>query len=243
MCTRGVNFSKCQLDKHLANCSKHYPQRSYATNQIPKKFQRKFLPFEQTSSGTAEKVIFSCQKWKFRAFLVSCSGVFLCGTILNSTELIYNVLKSKSKAVANERGEYPWYYWWTYINVDLGSFPVRIALAALLTGCAVFVLAMSMMYPSRVVRELTLLKGHEKLLIETYGPFGIPRTIEIPLKDLSAVWGAKSIAQEKTMPLKVRGKRFFFQVLTEKGQIHDKELFDHAIAVQRFEVERLSWRK
>lgn len=98
------------------------------------------------------------------------------------------------------------------------------------------VIGYSIFFPQRVVREITILKGGEKLLIEVFGPYGMTRSFDVPVSKVSAVWGSKIVEREKTFPLKVKGMRFFFQLYVDDGEILDQKLFDDIIAVQRFEV-------
>lgn len=89
-----------------------------------------------------------------------------------------------------------------------------------------------MMYPKRLVREITLLKGGKDILLQTYGPFGRTTTMETPLKNVSAQWGPK---QAKTvLPVKVKGRFLMFQIYTQEGQFYNRLLFDDTIGRFRF---------
>ncbi|XP_052769891.1 uncharacterized protein LOC128209749 [Mya arenaria] len=212
-------------------------KRNYAAYKPPRKFRKDLLPFEKSLDSSSTMTAFQCHTWGRKAFVVSFAGVFLGVTLLNMAELTYKILEQIDKQrTYKDENDYPWFYWWKHFDVNLGSAPMRIGLTAFVFIFAGVVFVYSMVMPARVVRELTLLKGGQKMLIETYGPFGFHRSFEVPLRDVSAVWGPKMVEQEKTMPLKVKGKRLFFQVYLDEGKITNKDLFDHSVAVQRFEV-------
>lgn len=97
---------------------------------------------------------------------------------------------------------------------------------------AASVFGFSMIYPQRMVREISLLRGGKDLVVQTFGPFGRIITMELPVKEVSAQWGPK---QAKTvLPVKIKGKRLMFQIYTQEGQFHNRPLFDETVGRFRF---------
>lgn len=82
-----------------------------------------------------------------------------------------------------------------------------------------------------MIREITLLKGGEKILLQTYRPFGLIKSKELVVKDISAQWGPTEA--KGYLPLKVRGKRFPL-LLNQDGTYHNQKLFDQTVGLYRF---------
>lgn len=86
-------------------------------------------------------------------------------------------------------------------------------------------------YPTRFVREINLLKGGQKISMETYRPFGMTKTVELPLKDVSAQSGPKEYYEHTH--IRIRGQ-YFPYFISNEGEFPDKKLFDNSIARHRF---------
>ncbi|XP_045187148.1 transmembrane protein 223-like [Mercenaria mercenaria] len=221
-----------QTTRHLITTPLSLPvKRSFTTETsrrtIPKKFKKPLLPFEIETNAVNDILLFTYHKKERLVKLISFGGLFLCCVLLNSSELTYRFIGHFKTAPSDE--VYPWYYWWKSINFD--SNIIKIGAAGFI-GCFAFVvLGFSLAYPTRMVREITLLKGGEKILLQTYRPFGMVKAQEVSLKDVSALWGPKEA--KSYLPLKIRGKKFPLLV-SQDGLYHNKTLFDQTVGLYRF---------
>lgn len=78
--------------------------------------------------------------------------------------------------------------------------------------------------PLRSVSRLTLLRGGSALTLDTPGPLGWGRRrLSVPLRDVSGRAHRNEVSV--TVPIKVRGRPFFF-LLDKRGQFRHPRLFD-----------------
>ncbi|KAL4238925.1 hypothetical protein ACF0H5_003632 [Mactra antiquata] len=202
---------------------------SSSQSKIPKKFRKPLLPFEVEANLNKETVVFTYygKEWFYKYF--SIGGIFLFLTLLNSSELIYRYLRIAKIHGEKQTKDVPWYFWWK--NVNFGSDSVRLTASVSLAIFGVLSLVFFMFYPTRIVREITVLKGGEKILFETYRPFGYTKAKEIPLRDISAQWGPKQV--KDYLPIRLKGKRLHYLISVE-GKFPDRKLFDDTIGRNRF---------
>lgn len=199
----------------------------YSTKSIPRKFRKPLLPFETETSAESDILLYACHKKERLFFMISMAGLFLFCVLMNSSELIYRYLgRVKTKNVTEQL---PWYYWWKHINYDSAGF--RTGASGLVIIFGVLVMAFGLVYPSRMIREITLLKGGDKILLETYRPFGFTKKQEIKLKDISAQWGQTEAKDH--LPLRVRGTQFHYLV-DQQGIYFNRRLFDQTVGLHRF---------
>ena len=88
-----------------------------------------------------------------------------------------------------------------------------------------------MVYPAVMIREVTLLKGGEKIMLQTYRSFGRYKTQELQIKDISGLVGPTQ--SKNYFPIKIRGKRIPL-LLDKEGIYHDRVTFDKTVALKRF---------
>jgi len=109
-------------------------------------------------------------------------------------------------------------------------YVIKFSVILLIPASLIF--GFSMVYPCRMVREISLMRGGKTISLQTYGPFGRTITKQLPVTNISAQWGkdkAKSV-----LPLKVKGKRLMYQVYPVEGRVHNPALFDATICRYRF---------
>lgn len=206
--------------------------RRYATDSsrrpIPKRFKRAPLPFEINASANTDVLLYSYHQKERLCLLITLGGIFLFCVLLNSAELIYMTLGSMKETPTEEK-KYPWYYWWR--NINFNSSVIRYGTSGFIFCFAFVVIGFAFVYPTRMVREVTLLKGGEKILLETYRPFGLTKAREISVNDISAQWGPAEA--KHYLPLKVRGRRFPV-LMNQDGIYHNHTLFDKTVGLYRF---------
>ncbi|NXQ79875.1 TM223 protein, partial [Nyctibius grandis] len=93
-------------------------------------------------------------------------------------------------------------------------------------------LAAGCLFPLRAVRRVTLLRGGTEVTIGTHGPWGLGRgpAFTVPLRHVSC--RAHRSEVPATVPLKVKGRPFFF-LLDKGGQLRPPRLFDVTVGAYR----------
>uniref|UniRef100_A0A8C3QIV5 Transmembrane protein 223 n=1 Tax=Cyanoderma ruficeps TaxID=181631 RepID=A0A8C3QIV5_9PASS len=85
--------------------------------------------------------------------------------------------------------------------------------------------------PLRWVSRLTLLRGGAAVTVDTPGPLGWGRrSLTVPLRDVSGRAHRNEVTA--TVPIKVRGRPFFF-LLDKRGQLRHPRLFDVTVGAFR----------
>ncbi|NXX55647.1 TM223 protein, partial [Scopus umbretta] len=94
------------------------------------------------------------------------------------------------------------------------------------------IVAAGCLFPLRAVRRVTLLRGGSEVTISTHGPLGLGRgpTFTVPLRHISC--RAHRSEVPVTIPLKVKGRPFFF-LLDKQGQLCHPRLFDITVGAYR----------
>ncbi|NWX50840.1 TM223 protein, partial [Steatornis caripensis] len=94
------------------------------------------------------------------------------------------------------------------------------------------IVAAGCLFPLRSVRRLTLLRGGSEVAISTHGPLGLlpGRTFTVPLRHVSG--RAHRSEVPAAIPLKVKGRPFFF-LLDKRGQLCHPRLFDVTVGAYR----------
>ena len=129
--------------------------KQFSTYKPPKKFRKSPLPFEQNLDGVQTTLVFQCRKWFRKCIFISIAGTFLGGTLLNSAELMYTTLGAFKPTETKETDEYPWYYWWKYFNISVGSTSVRLGISGfmVLFGKLIYVFIRTIFSPGHVIRN------------------------------------------------------------------------------------------
>lgn len=89
-----------------------------------------------------------------------------------------------------------------------------------------------MLYPCRMVREISLLRGGKVINLQTYGPYGRTKSMQLPVNNVSAQWGQEKA--KSVLPLRVKGKWLMYQIYPQEGRIYNRALFDETICRFRF---------
>lgn len=94
------------------------------------------------------------------------------------------------------------------------------------------IVAAGCLFPLRAVRRVTLLRGGAEVAISTHGPLGLGRgpSFTVPLGHVSC--RAHRSQVPATIPLKVKGRPFFF-LLDKQGQLCHPRLFDLTVGAYR----------
>ncbi|NXY40204.1 TM223 protein, partial [Pomatorhinus ruficollis] len=101
--------------------------------------------------------------------------------------------------------------------------------SCLTVGC--LTVAAGCVLPLRWVSRLTLLRGGAAVTVDTPGPLGWGRrSLTVPLRDVSGRAHRNEVSA--TVPIKVRGRPFFF-LLDKRGQLSHPRLFDVTVGAFR----------
>ncbi|NXX45125.1 TM223 protein, partial [Tricholaema leucomelas] len=94
------------------------------------------------------------------------------------------------------------------------------------------IVAAGCLFPLRAVRRVTLLRGGSEVTISTHGPLGLGRgrSLTVPLRHISC--RAHRSEVPAAIPLKVKGRPFFF-LLDKQGQLCHPRLFDLTVGAYR----------
>ncbi|KAK7104958.1 hypothetical protein V1264_019594 [Littorina saxatilis] len=186
--------------------------------------KKKALPFEVNKSNIGEDILvyshknerfykmltyFGCAQFAFWAYL----ALFSFQTLRDAPE------ESPGETDAS---------WWRRVAAQESKYKNGISVLCFCFGY--IVLCISVMYPTRAVRSLWLLKGGNSVRLDTYSVLPKHRTMTVPVNSVNCLQTrADSAAQ---IPMKVQGKWFFF-LLDKRGKFHNTELFDFSVGLKR----------
>lgn len=106
----------------------------------------------------------------------------------------------------------------------------RYGLAALCTAFGSLVVAGSSLYILRSVRSIVLLKGGQRVLVQTYAPFRDLRGFDVPLEHINCL--QSRLRRSSYITLKIKGHWFYF-MLDQRGIFPHPKLFDNTVGVSR----------
>lgn len=86
------------------------------------------------------------------------------------------------------------------------------------------------MFTLRSVRYLILHKGGKEVSLITNTPFGVDRTVKVPLAVISAQ--ESRISARNQLPLKVKD-RWLFYMLDMRGEFKNVKLYDYTAGLKR----------
>ncbi|ESO02635.1 hypothetical protein HELRODRAFT_124858, partial [Helobdella robusta] len=89
----------------------------------------------------------------------------------------------------------------------------------------------SLMYPLRTVKKIALLKNNKEIQLFTYSFFGKTRSLKVNLDDISCKQSRE--AKGSHLPMKIRGKFFYFLLDKKSGTFHEPKLFDQVVGLNR----------
>ncbi|XP_054285543.1 transmembrane protein 223-like [Macrosteles quadrilineatus] len=119
--------------------------------------------------------------------------------------------------------------WWKKIDLEDKKTRKIVASSCFLIGY--LILSVSWIYTLRSVRMLVLRKDNKTVSIVTYGPFARNRVLEVPLENITT-----NVSREfaKTqLPIKVKGKWFYYILDVKEGKFQNPVLFDHTAGMKR----------
>ncbi|XP_044536064.1 transmembrane protein 223 [Gracilinanus agilis] len=111
-----------------------------------------------------------------------------------------------------------------------GSALWRYGLAAGCASVGVLVLAAGLLFSRRSVRSVLLHKGGQQVTVTTHAPFGLGAQFTVPLRQVSCLAHRGEVPA--MLPLKVRGRRFYF-LLDKAGRFPNTRLFDLTVGAYR----------
>ncbi|XP_070283413.1 transmembrane protein 223 [Myotis yumanensis] len=118
---------------------------------------------------------------------------------------------------------------------DPGRVDVRSALwrYGLAVGCGAIgtlVLAAGLLFSLRSVRSVILQAGGKRVTLTTHAPFGLGAQFTVPLNQVSCMAHRGEVPA--MVPLKVKGRRFYF-LLDKAGYFPNTKLFDNTVGAYR----------
>ncbi|XP_016071862.1 PREDICTED: transmembrane protein 223 [Miniopterus natalensis] len=118
---------------------------------------------------------------------------------------------------------------------DRRRLDVRAALwrYGLAVGCGAIgtlVLAAGLLFSLRSVRSVMLQAGGKQVTLTTHAPFGLGAQFTVPLNQVSCMAHRGEVPA--MLPLKVKGRRFYF-LLDKAGHFPNTKLFDNTVGAYR----------
>lgn len=120
-------------------------------------------------------------------------------------------------------------------SADRGRRDLRSALwrYGLAVGCGAvgtLVLGAGLLFSVRSVRSVLLLAGGKEVTLTTHAPFGLGAHFTVPLNQVSCMAHRGEVPA--MLPLKVKGRRFYF-LLDKAGHFPNAKLFDNTVGAYR----------
>ncbi|KAL1426176.1 hypothetical protein MTO96_018436 [Rhipicephalus appendiculatus] len=117
-----------------------------------------------------------------------------------------------------------------FLRERLTTQPYRYGLVAFCTAFGTLVAVGSSMFVLRNVRSLLLLKGGQRVAVQTYAPFRELRAFQVPLEHISC--GQSRLQKSSYITLKIKG-HWLYYVLDQRGVFPHPELFDNTVGMAR----------
>ncbi|XP_053418229.1 transmembrane protein 223 [Nycticebus coucang] len=166
-------------------------------------------------------LLFEHERGRFFAFL----GLFCAGQGVFWASLAVAALSRPSVPVQYQDVEAP----------DRGHFDLRSAVwrYGLAVGCGTIgalVLGAGFIFSLRSVRSVMLRAGGQQVTLTTHAPFGLGAHFTVPLNQVSCMAHRGEVPA--MLPLKVKGRRFYF-LLDKSGHFPNTKLFDNTVGAYR----------
>lgn len=110
------------------------------------------------------------------------------------------------------------------------SSPVKTPHPNLLFPAGTLVLAAGLLFSLRSVRSVMLQAGGKQVTLTTHAPFGLGAQFTVPLNQVSCMAHRGEVPA--MLPLKVKGRRFYF-LLDKAGHFPNTKLFDNTVGAYR----------
>ncbi|XP_003798828.1 transmembrane protein 223 [Otolemur garnettii] len=166
-------------------------------------------------------LLFEHERGRFFAFL----GLFCAGQGVFWASLAVAALSRPPVPVQYQDAEAP----------DSGHFDLRSAVwrYGLAVGCGAIgalVLGAGLIFSLRSVRSVMLRAGGQQVTLTTHAPFGLGAHFTVPLNQVSCMAHRGEVPA--MLPLKVKGRRFYF-LLDKSGYFPNTKLFDNTVGAYR----------
>lgn len=106
----------------------------------------------------------------------------------------------------------------------------RYGLVAFCSAIGTVVVVGSTMFILRSVRRLVLLKGGQKVLVQTYAPFWEMRAFQVPLEHINC--RQSRLQKSSYITFKIKG-HWFHYILDQRGAYPHPKLFDNTVGMAR----------
>ncbi|XP_012309873.1 transmembrane protein 223 [Aotus nancymaae] len=113
---------------------------------------------------------------------------------------------------------------------DLRSALWRYGLAVGCGTIGALVLGAGLLFSLRSVRSVVLRAGGQQVTLTTHAPFGLWANFTVPLNQVSCMAHRDEVPA--MLPLKVKGRRFYF-LLDKAGRFPNTKLFDNTVGAYR----------
>ncbi|XP_004621572.1 transmembrane protein 223 [Sorex araneus] len=113
---------------------------------------------------------------------------------------------------------------------DLRSALWRYGLAAGCGAIGTLVIGAGLLFSLRSVRSVLLLAGGKEVALTTHAPFGLGAHFTVPVNQVSCMAHRGEVPA--MLPLKVKGRRFYF-LLDKAGHFPNAKLFDNTVGAYR----------
>ncbi|XP_069327614.1 transmembrane protein 223 [Eulemur rufifrons] len=115
-------------------------------------------------------------------------------------------------------------------RLDLRSALWRYGLAVGCGAIGALVLGAGLLFSLRSVRSVMLRAGGQQVTLTTHAPFGLGAHFTVPLNQVSCMAHRGEVPA--MLPLKVKGRRFYF-LLDKAGHFPNTKLFDNTVGAYR----------
>ncbi|KAF5925994.1 hypothetical protein HPG69_016030 [Diceros bicornis minor] len=115
-------------------------------------------------------------------------------------------------------------------RLDLRSTLWRYGLAVGCGAIGTLVLGAGLLFSLRSVRSVMLRAGGKQVTLSTHAPFGLGAHFTVPLNQISCMAHRGEVPA--MLPLKVKGRRFYF-LLDKAGHFPNTKLFDNTVGAYR----------
>ncbi|KAM5316053.1 transmembrane protein 223 [Glossophaga mutica] len=152
-------------------------------------------------------------------------GLFCAGQGIFWTSLAVAALARPPVLVRPPHAELP-----GHSRSDVRSALWRYGLAIGCGTIGALVLAAGLVFSLRSVRSVTLRAGGKQVALSTHAPFGLGAHFTVPLNQVSCMAHRGEVPA--MLPLKVKGRRFYF-LLDKAGHFPNTKLFDNTVGAYR----------
>ncbi|XP_012520856.1 PREDICTED: transmembrane protein 223 [Propithecus coquereli] len=181
-------------------------------------FTRRFL-YDATPSR--DVLLFEHERGRFFAVL----GLFCAGQGVFWASLAVGTLSRPPVPVQPRDSEAP-----AGGRFDLRSALWRYGLAVGCGAIGALVLGAGLLFSLRSVRSVMLRAGGQQVTLTTHAPFGLGARFTVPLNQVSCMAHRGEVPA--MLPLKVKGRRFYF-LLDKAGHFPNTKLFDNTVGAYR----------